>query len=82
MIAINFPRVRDSGRDSVPFRISRLRTFLRKVRHTAPSMIQGGAQERHYRQRSAATSSVARASTQRAPCPLLSFFQNGARVLR
>ena len=40
--------------------------------------------ERHwrYRHRSAATSSVARASTQRAPCPLLSFFQNGARVLR
>jgi hypothetical protein len=33
-------------------------------------------------QRRAARSSVARASTQRSPSPVCSFFQNGARVLR
>ena len=34
------------------------------------------------RQRAAASSSLARASTQRAPADVSSFFQNGARVLR
>jgi len=78
-ILFGLPRVRISGCELAPFRYSRCCPPVRRHRD-APGNPNATFQERH--QRSAAMSSAARASTQRAPAPLCSFFQNGARVFR